>query len=459
MEYIGSILRSNIKTVLYLILFGLLFSCEDNTSKVDPISLFGITVNGINLVDGTVNVPVDANIELLFSAGLDIPAFEEAFSLSTNNQEVEVDFRYSNATSKAIISTDNLDFNTQYTVRVSMSAIGARQEVLTDAIRLNFTTMDQWEITQLSPCTSASDACLETLNLGPQANFDFFSNYPINLENARWELLEQAIIVVHGQNRDADAYFSFLTNTLNNTNLSDQTILISPFFKNQTNAKPGDIYWSTSGWREGQNSSDASGTSSFTVIDEIIGQLANKDRFPVLKKVIITGHSSGGLWTHVYAAANRAQNEHSTLDFEYVVANSQYFYYPDEVRYDENSQAFVVPNGCSAFSQWPLGFSNPPSYLSGVSEVTVNQQLVERKVTYLLGNGTSADPTLNTNDCEATLLGSTRFRRGENAHLLIQTNYQNTNQHQKVIVNGIGHNGQAMYQAPEFIDLLNSLIQ
>lgn len=459
MQNIGSTLRK-IKIILSLSLFiGLSWSCEEDAPEVDPITVFGITVNGINLVDGTINVPIDAEIELLFSAGLDIPAFEAAFSLSAGNDNVPVDFRYTNATSKAIITANGLDFNTLYTLRVPRTTIGARQETLEEAITLNFTTIDQGEVTQLSPCTAASNSCLQSVALGPQANFNFYSNYPIYLENAKWEFLEHAVIVVHGQNRNADEYFSWLTSTFNKTNLSDNTILISPFFQNQTTAGPGDIHWRTSNWREGQNSSDAAGISSFAVVDAIIAQLADKERFPVLKKVIITGHSSGALWTQVYAAANRAENENTDLDFEYVVANSQYFYYPDEVRYDENSQTFVAPTGCSAFAQWPLGFSNPPAYLNGVMEATVNQQLIERKVTYLLGNGSGSDSSLNTADCEATLLGSTRFRRGENAHLLIETNYQATNQHEKVIVNGIGHNGQAMYQSAEFEALLLDLVK
>lgn len=459
MQNIGSTLRKITLFLSWSLLIGLAWSCEEDTPEVDPISLFGITANGINLVDGTINVPVDAQIEILFSAGLDIPAFEAAFSLSDGNAELAVNFSYANATSKAIVAVNGLDFNTLYTLRVARTTIGARQEELEEAITLNFTTIDQGEITQLSPCTSASNSCLQSVAIAPQANFDFYSNYPIYLENAKWELLENAVIVVHGQNRNADEYFSWLTSTFNNANLSNNTILISPFFKNQTDASTGDIHWRTSNWREGQNASDASGISSFTVIDEIIAQLADKDRFPVLKKVIITGHSSGGLWTHAYAASNRAENQHTGLDFEYVVANSQYFYYPDEVRYDENSQTFVSPTGCSAFTQWPLGFANPPAYLSGVLEPTVNQQLIERKVTYLLGNGTGADPSLNTSDCDATLLGSTRFKRGENAYLLMETNYTNTHQHQKVIVDGIGHNGQAIYQSSEFNALLLNLLQ
>jgi hypothetical protein len=442
-----------------LLVISLFFSCEKDEPTAASISLFGTTVNGINLVEGTINVQVAAEIEMIFSSTLSPAAFESAFSLSSATGPVSTTFRYTNATSKAVISVGNLDFNTLYTLKVAMTAIGANQEILDRSIAINFTTVDQGKITALAPCTSASDNCLQSVSLGDQANFDFYSSYPVTLENAEWENLEYAMIVIHGQNRDANNYFSYLTNTLNTTNLANSTILIAPFFKAESDANSGDLFWRNSNWRAGERSDNSTARSSFAVVDQIIAQLADQERFPVLKKIIITGHSSGGLWTQVYAAANRAETMYPNLDFDYIVANSQYFYYPDEVRYDEGSQQFVRPTACAGFDTWPLGFVNPTAYLNGTTEAVVNEQLISRKVTYLLGNGPQADPSLNTNNCSATLLGSSRFKRGENSFLLMETNYKDSNQHQKVIVNGIGHDGQAMYQSTEFKTLLQDLIK
>ncbi|MCB9317157.1 MAG: hypothetical protein H6569_13535 [Lewinellaceae bacterium] len=180
----------------------------------------------------------------------------------------------------------------------------------------------------------------------------------------------------------------------------------------------------------------------------------------MLKNVVVTGHSSGALFTHAYAAANKSEPLYPDLDFTYVIANSQYFYYPDDVRYDENSGQFVVPTGCVAFNHWPLGFVNPPPYLTGVTEATVDQQIVGRKITYLLGTSdTVAGGTLNTTDCEAVLLGANRFKRGEHIFSLLETNYPGVHNSQKVLVPGVGHDAQGMYQSAVFRGLLGGLLE
>lgn len=441
-----------------------MYACGDKETPANNLSLLGITVNGTALTEGTINVANEATFRLTFSKAIAPAKFEAAFSLSSASGAVSnLSFSYSNASS-AVSITATLQANTNYQLTVNTSAIGQDNASLSSAINLSFTTQDGGVITQQAPCTSASQDCFRNLsitnNTGGSANFSFYSSYPIDLDNARWEELKSAIIVVHGLNRDADNYFSYMMNTLQNQSREDETLLIAPFFKAQSDAQAGDLYWSSSAWREGQTSSNTVSISSFTVIDQVLALLADQTHFPVLEKVIITGHSSGGLFTHVYAAANRSENQYPDLAFQYVVANSQYFYYPDDVRYNESTGQFVQVNNCTAFNHWPLGFVNPPSYLNGITEATVDAQVVGREITYLLGtNDVSTTGTLNTTDCEATLLGQNRFKRGENIFRLMETNYTNTQQNEKVTVNGVGHDGQAMYQSTEFRTWLNSALQ
>ncbi|MCB0534681.1 MAG: Ig-like domain-containing protein [Saprospiraceae bacterium] len=449
----------------FTILASFFFACSKEKNDAGAISLLSITANSINLVNGTINVPSDVTIELTFSAALDIPKFEAAFSLTAASGAVSPGFSYANASSKALVALSQLTPNTQYSLKLNRTAIGLNGEVLDQNISINFTTADGGIITEMAPCISATNACLETAVLtngtGTDFNFDFYSSYPIFLENARWEKLKNVVIVTHGQNRDADNYYAIMMTTLRNENLDGNTILIAPFFKNNADAQAGDLYWSDNGWREGQNANTASaGISAFAVIDAILARLADKTHFPVLKNVVVTGHSSGALFTHAYAAANKSEPLYPDLDFTYVIANSQYFYYPDDVRYDENSGQFVVPTGCVAFNHWPLGFVNPPPYLTGVTEATVDQQIVGRKITYLLGTSdTVAGGTLNTTDCEAVLLGANRFKRGEHIFSLLETNYPGVHNSQKVLVPGVGHDAQGMYQSAVFRGLLGGLLE
>ena len=100
----------------------------------------------------------------------------------------------------------------------------------------------------------------------------------------------------------------------------------------------------------------------------------------------------------------------------------------------------------------------PCAYLVGVTEADFNQKFITRPITYMLGNGTALDPTLNTNACSATLLGSSRYQRGENIFQYMELVYGATHNHSKTIANGITHNGSAIYQSSTFRILLMDLL-
>ncbi|MGH1433332.1 MAG: Ig-like domain-containing protein [Lewinella sp.] len=448
-----------------ILIFSVLLqsSCDKEEMTVPNLSVLNITANGIPLVDGTINVATDATFEISFSSAVTPTKFAAAFSLSSASGVVNnLDINYTNASSKAIIST-TLASSTTYELKVNTSALGQNEEALAQPLVRNFTTRDGGVITTLPPCITASDDCLGSKIIngpgGQSGTFTFYNSYPLDLANARWEALTSAVIVVHGLNRDADNYFSYMMSSLRQEDFDDKSILIAPYFKNASAAQNGEIYWSDSGWREGQNSDGAVNISSFTVIDQIIDQLADQDRFPVLETIIIAGHSSGALFTQAYAAANTSENTYPELNFRYVVANSQYFYYPDDLRYDQGTGEFVAVSGCAAYNRWPLGFVSPPPYLSTVPETTVDQQVVERKISYFLGDqDVVTTGSLNTSDCEAVLLGENRFRRGENIFLLMETNYAATHQSEKIVVPGIGHNSEGMFQSPLFLSWLRDKI-
>ena len=59
-----------------LALSVLLSACSKQEVVERPLSLLAITANGINLVNGTVNVPGNVTFELTFSAAVDPGKFE-----------------------------------------------------------------------------------------------------------------------------------------------------------------------------------------------------------------------------------------------------------------------------------------------------------------------------------------------------------------------------------------------
>ncbi|WP_422356383.1 Ig-like domain-containing protein [Roseivirga pacifica] len=449
----------NLRNIWCLMLALCLVACGDNDDPKPAITLLAANINGGTLVDGAAGVPVESTVELVFSVALGIPKFESSFSISSSAGEPAYDITYTNASSKVVVEFTDLSYNTAYTVAVKAGTFGSNGQALQEDVSYTFTTQEDDVIRSMAPCTSASQDCYRTVALQDNANatgdLGFYANYPIYLENAEWEDLKQAIIVVHGANRDADNYFTYLSSTLSGEQLQASTVLIAPEFKEGGSAT--DLTWG-SNWREGQVSNSTAKLSSFEAIDALIQQLSDKEAFPALKKVIVTGHSSGALFTQVYGTANKVEAD-SHLSFEYVVANSQYFYYPDNQRYDEQNNQFYTPTDCGTYNMWPMGYSSAPAYVSSSTDAEIDANLLGRSFTYFLGNGNQADGALNTTNCAAVLLGSSRFSRGENIFRWLETEYAGQHNSTKAIVEGIGHDGQGMYQSNEFKALLGELLQ
>lgn len=444
-----------------LLLILVLLGCDTMESPTPKnISIISSSLNGAPL--GTTNNQVLINTQLVFvfSGSIDVNKFKSSFSLKSLAGEADYSISISNASTKITIDA-LLKYSTTYTVNIASNPIGTNGEKFESLKIYELSTVADSVIRTMVPCTSTTD-CLrkrEFEGSTGKGNFEFYSNYPIYNESAVWENLTDAIIIVHGASHDPENYYSYLTNTLQATSLSNKTVLIAPFFRSTSTGSSLDFYWPSTSWNSGSQSSNSNKISSFKIIDELIKQLGNKARFPVLKKIIITGHSSGAAFTHIFSASNTSDGIYPGITFEYVVANSQYFYYPNEKRISEATNQLYTPSNCGAYKIWPLGFGSAPPYLSGVTESTFNSRFIERKVTYLLGNGNQADPTLNTVDCENTLQGSTRFKRGENMFQFMELTYPNSHKHKKVIVNGIGHDGKGMYESPEFKTLLVDILK
>ncbi len=443
---------------LFLALIALTVSCYDDDVETEALSVFSMTINGGSFVDEMDNLPVSSSIAIVFSSAVNPAEFEKEFSISPAPAGMQLS--YANQSSKVTIDLA-LEFSTTYQMTINSSRFGQNGSQLESAVSRTFSTKADGIIYSLPACTAATNDCLQTVTLtgNSSGDFDFYTSFPIFEELAEWKELEAAIIVVHGANRDADNYFNILMSTLQANSLEQKVMLIAPFFKNQQEASGNDFYWTNTGWRGGNNSLGTNAISSFEVVDKLIEQLADESHFPVLKKIIVTGHSSGALFTHLYAAANKVEAANPGLVFEYVPANSQYYYYPDGQRINESNNQLYTPAGCTGYDFWPAGFHIVPPYLSAMDVATFNNQFTSRSVTYLLGNGTGSDPALNTTDCAATLLGSSRYNRGENIFRYMELAYPGgDHQHKKTIVNGIGHDGQGMYQSPEFRMLLGQLL-
>lgn len=446
--------------LLFFIISGCLMgSCGKNDPESGTISIISIASDGSRLTDGAENLSVRPVIEMVFSSALDPVGFQSALSVSSSTGTVSVEPVFSNQASRVTLEPE-LAFNTSYTLTISDAPIGINGGGLADELSISFTTREDGTIHSMTPCTSASGSCLHTIDLSAAENaaFSFYSSFPIYEDNAEWTGLKGAVVVVHGASRNPDDYFNRVMGTLTSEGLEDRVVLIAPFFKNEVEAAAGDLYWKGADWREGANSISEVQISSYTVLDTIISRLADTDHFPVLENVIVTGQSSGGCFSHLYAAANSVEGAFPSISFDYIVSESQYFYYPDGRRINESTNQLYIPTGCAGYDYWPIGYKVLPLVMAPVTKEVYNNRFVNRSIIYFLGNGDEVDGSLNTQDCYATLLGSTRYRRGKHMYRYMEQAYPGEHNHRLEEVNGVTHDGSEMYGSDVFSTLIKELL-
>ena len=433
-------------------------SCSDDIGEQElrPINVFSTTIDGGKVTSGIDNISINSTVRFAFSRSIDPNAFEQALKINPSSDLTITAINYNN-NSSAIEVLLNLEYGTTYEVMLE-GAIGVNGEALTKAINFSFKTQVDDTIYSKPPCLNTGDCLQSTLisHTTGQGNFDFYANYPIYEENANWQDLEKAVIVIHGASVNPNDYYGYMTSTLEALGVSEKTVLIAPDFKSSEGTS-GDLYWSSLGYRDGKASNGTTKISSFEVLDILISRLADKNFFPVLNEIVITGQSSGGRFVDTYAAGNRSESTYPEINFEYIVSESQYFYYPTNDRIDEQTNNLYVPTNCNGLEFWPFGYEVVPDYVNVLDKATFNDRFVSRSITYLLGNGSGNDSSFNTSDCEAVLSGSSRYQRGENMYLYMDLKYPNNN-HKKTVAQGIAHNGSAIYTSPEFKSLLTQLL-
>ena len=326
---------------------------------------------------------------------------------------------------------------------------------------------DPTSLTSTPPCLSANN-CKQTLGIlstdTEDLAIEYFSSFEIERADVTWENLKAAIIVIHGNNRNADEYFDWMVNMVASIEKAEEVIIIAPHFKTASDIGGNNelIYWTSDGWKRGFLSLNTASEdfSSYEVLDAFIDILTNKNRFPVLTDIIIAGHSSGGQFTQLYATANKVDNTGQTVNFNYISANSQYYFYPGNERYNSNINQFEIPQNCGNYNVWPYGANNLPPYDFGLAATDINSRFTQRNITYLLGtNDINTGGTFNNVDCKATLLGNNRFDRGEKMFDYMETFHTGNHTHQKVLVDNVGHNPNTMFNSSASKDLFLNLLE
>ncbi len=284
-------------------------------------------------------------------------------------------------------------------------------------------------------------------DVNSQSKLKVYVNFPLKVVNPK---IERAVIVVHGVARNADEYFSYALKSAMQEGVENETLIIAPHFKIDSDSKEfNELYWSES-WKFGDKS-HGDRVSSYEIIDKLITEISSNGHFPSLKKVTLIGHSAGGQFVARYSAGSLPPT-HSQLKLTYVIANpSSYLYFGPE-RWD-GEKSFAIPDaGCPEYDVYPYGLNHPNSYMGQTSSQELQKRFNSRDIFLLLGNQDTLTEYLDMS-CEANLQGKNRWERGLTYYRFIKSYFPESHLQWREVP-GIGHSGEEMIQSSQAKSLL-----
>ena len=173
-------------TILFLVL---LWSCnsdkEDNnpdSGELEIIYVFAGEISLLELGDKT-SIPLDEPIEVRFEQSLDVSLLEQAVSLKTDDEEVELSFELKNDEKLLVITPSKLIENTQYTLNITNELKGREGESFS-GLTIPFTTLTlPLEITSLLIDDKSVNHNTRIVDIGfsPQITVQF--SLPVNSED------------------------------------------------------------------------------------------------------------------------------------------------------------------------------------------------------------------------------------------------------------------------------------
>jgi pimeloyl-ACP methyl ester carboxylesterase len=293
-------------------------------------------------------------------------------------------------------------------------------------------------------CSSPTEQCLDRIDVGSGLAMPIYRNVSLSVPNAN---ITEGVVVVHGSSRDANNFFYSVITAAAEAGIDASTAVIAPHFQCGGDSPPsGDVYWQCSGddWSHGY--ADANGAMpsiySYAVMDAIVSALANKNTFPNLTRIVVTGLSAGGQFTQRYAATN-AIDPMAGAPVRYVVLSPSSYVYMDANRPAPTA-------GCADYDDYYYGLENRSGYVGIPSVQTIRQQYVARDLVYFVGSedtlANAAGTDLDTS-CEANTQGADRVARATSFVSTMQKTYDAEGT--LTIVPGCMHSRTCMYFSPQ----------
>ncbi len=276
---------------------------------------------------------------------------------------------------------------------------------------------------------------------------------PVEL-SANWSRplygVNRVVVMLHGTLRNADAYLRAADQAREQAGaLAATTLLVVPQFLADVDVQahhlpPEFLRWDLDGWKQGSPARGPAPLSSFDALDALLARLADTSVLPMLRDVVVAGHSAGAQVAQRYAAVGRGDSVlmERGIRVRYVVANpSSYLWFgPDRPRP-------APPGTCVEVDRWKYGLSNAPPYVTDPD--TVETRYLSRDVVYLLGEA-DTDPAHKFLDrsCAALAQGENRYARGMQFRHALEQRHPNLVRHRIFALPGVGHDAARVFASP-----------
>ena len=261
------------------------------------------------------------------------------------------------------------------------------------------------------------------------------------------EQVSRIVLIVHGQNRNANDYYSYLFNISTNLNLNENTLVLAPQFLlsqdiSSLNLGSEYAYWSgTSQWTGGYLSSSTEQNprpevvSSFTIMDSLIQFLDHS--YTSVDEIVLAGYSAGGQFVNRYASGSSFT---AGGKVKYVVAAPSHYLYFNDERSQNNFEIPIIwgqETECAGYNRYRYGLENLNSYMGQINIDTIRYRYSSKNINYLIGNEDNG----GTSYCESTVQGEGRYQRAlvYYNHLMSQFGENVIENHKIAIIDGVSH--------------------
>ena len=299
-----------------------------------------------------------------------------------------------------------------------------------------------------TPCLTATPACVSRVEVAGGVFLQVYRTHDLEAGDSD---VTQAVIVVHGTNRNADNYYESMLIATDRAGQQDRTVVVAPRFQIEGDRPAADeAFWTNGGWKRGhlsRSEGPSPRVSSYTALDRIVEILGDATRFSALTRIVVTGHSAGGQVAHRYAATSRVEQALSGIDVRYVVANPSTYLYVLPQRWTGEAWELPDTGACPDYDEWHYGLEDRNTYASALEADSIRAQLFRRDVVILLGDADRGSASLDQS-CGANLQGPHRYQRGLTL-VDFMDELQPSHGHTRQIVPGVGHSSRSMFASAQ----------